>query len=68
MAGIGKVLVLVSVHIRTACDTDTKFVRLHLDPYLAGIGGALITRGTQKEGVIATPKVCDSIVFIRIRS
>jgi beta-glucosidase len=30
---------------------------LGADPYLAGIGGGLITRGTQKEGVIATPKV-----------
>ncbi|KAI4667384.1 uncharacterized protein J4E79_002070 [Alternaria viburni] len=29
---------------------------LGADPYLAGIGGGLITRGTQKEGVIATPK------------
>ncbi|KAG9190353.1 beta-glucosidase [Alternaria panax] len=29
---------------------------LGADPYLGGIGGALIIRGTQKEGVIATPK------------
>ena len=30
---------------------------LGADPYLAGTGGGLITRGTQAEGVIATPKV-----------
>jgi hypothetical protein len=30
---------------------------LGADPYLAGAGGGLITRGTQAEGVIATPKV-----------
>ncbi|KAJ4363719.1 hypothetical protein N0V95_001035 [Ascochyta clinopodiicola] len=29
---------------------------LGADPYLAGVGGGLITRGTQAEGVIATPK------------
>jgi beta-glucosidase len=29
---------------------------LGADPYLAGIGGSLITRGTQEQGVIATPK------------
>jgi beta-glucosidase len=30
---------------------------LGADPYLAGIGGAMITKGTQEQGVIATPKV-----------
>jgi beta-glucosidase len=30
---------------------------LGADPYLAGIGGGLTTRGIQAEGVIATPKV-----------
>jgi beta-glucosidase len=35
---------------------------LGADPYLAGIGGALVTRGTQEQGVIATPKVS---VFLR---
>lgn len=30
---------------------------LGADPVLAGVGGALITRGIQAEGVIATPKV-----------
>ncbi|KAH7085322.1 beta-glucosidase-like protein [Paraphoma chrysanthemicola] len=29
---------------------------LGADPYLAGVGGGLLTRGTQEEGVIATPK------------
>jgi hypothetical protein len=30
---------------------------LGADPYLAGAGGALVTKGTQEAGVIATPKV-----------
>jgi hypothetical protein len=30
---------------------------LGADPYLAGVGGGLLTKGTQEEGVIATPKV-----------
>ncbi|KAH7355787.1 beta-glucosidase-like protein [Pyrenochaeta sp. MPI-SDFR-AT-0127] len=29
---------------------------LGADPYLAGVGGGLLTRGTQEAGVIATPK------------
>lgn len=30
---------------------------LGADPFINGIGGGLITRGIQAEGVIATPKV-----------
>jgi beta-glucosidase len=34
---------------------------LGADPYLAGVGGAMITKGTQDAGVIATPKVCGDL-------
>jgi beta-glucosidase-like glycosyl hydrolase len=41
---------------------------LGADPYLAGAGGALITRGTQEQGVIATPKVSEGPGYIEVET